>query len=94
MSLFIFFILASLASYGGVLISRGFKDSINGRSYCDNCKKELSALALTPVVGFIALHGKCEYCGEKVNPKYPITEFIAGLTGVLIYLILTGGRNG
>ena len=39
-----------------------------GHSHCDTCGHELSTADLFPVISYIALKGKCRYCGSKVPP--------------------------
>lgn len=51
---------------------------LKGRSHCAVCGHVLGARDLVPVVSYLVLHGKCRYCGEKISPRYMITELIAG----------------
>ncbi len=68
-------------------------------SFCDNCKKTLSALDLVPVFSWILLKGRCRHCGVRVSSFYTGIElvtiilalfayFIAGLTFYLPVLLL------
>ena len=50
-----------------------------GHSHCDTCGHELSTADLFPIVSYIALKGKCRYCGSKVPPRDLIFEIILGL---------------
>lgn len=50
-----------------------------GHSHCDTCGHELSTADLFPVISYIALKGKCRYCGSKVPPRDLIFEIILGL---------------
>ena len=49
------------------------------RSHCDTCGHELSTADLFPIVSYIALKGKCRYCGSKVPPRDLIFEILLGL---------------
>ena len=49
-----------------------------GHSHCDTCGHELSTADLFPVISYIALKGKCRYCGSKVPPRDLIFEIILG----------------
>ena len=50
-----------------------------GHSHCDTCGHELSTADLFPIVSYIALKGKCRYCGSKVPPRDLIFEILLGL---------------
>ena len=49
-----------------------------GHSHCDTCGHELSTADLFPIFSYIALKGKCRYCGSKVPPRDLIFEIILG----------------
>ncbi|HVZ11783.1 MAG TPA: prepilin peptidase [Patescibacteria group bacterium] len=50
-----------------------------GRSKCESCKHELSALDLIPVISYITLGGKCRYCKKRIPPHVFIIEFLGGV---------------
>lgn len=50
-----------------------------GRSHCAACGHALAARDLIPLVSFLALGGKCRYCGEKISPRYPAAEAVCAL---------------
>ncbi len=54
------------------------------RSACPECKKEISAKDLIPILSYFFLRGRCRNCGVKISPRYPAIELITGLglTGV------------
>lgn len=54
------------------------EDWMMGHSHCDTCGHELSTADLFPVISYIALKGKCRYCGSKVPPRDLIFEIILG----------------
>lgn len=37
-----------------------------GRSRCPRCKQSLAVLDLFPVISFLALRGRCRYCGARI----------------------------
>src|SRR4051812_7602742 len=47
-----------------------------GRSMCPHCRHELKALDLLPVVSWLALRGKCRYCGKPISVQYPLVELL------------------
>ena len=55
------------------------EDWTKGHSHCDTCGHELSTLDLIPIVSWLALKGKCRYCGAKVPARDVIFEIILGL---------------
>lgn len=61
---------------------------ITGRSYCDACNATLTALALVPIVSYLALRGRARCCGARLSPYPPISELLLGGLFVLAYLNL------
>lgn len=51
----------------------------NGRSYCDNCGKTLSALDLVPILSWLWNRGKARCCGHSLAPALLWPE-VAALT--------------
>ena len=50
-----------------------------GRSHCATCGHPLKAADLVPVFSYLFLKGKCRYCGEKISPRYMVTEILSAL---------------
>lgn len=57
----------ALGSYAGVVASRGWRASLNGRSHCDSCGRSLSWHELVPLVSFSALRARCRTCGASIG---------------------------
>ncbi|MGL4363239.1 MAG: prepilin peptidase [Cellulosilyticaceae bacterium] len=55
-------------------------------SNCQSCKHRLGVLDLVPVISYVALRGKCKYCGDKVSMQYPLVELANGVGYVLAFL--------
>ena len=57
-------------------------------SACPNCATELSVLDNIPVISWVALKGRCRYCGFKIPVRYPIVEITTAVlfVGVLVRL--------
>lgn len=53
-------------------------------SHCPKCDHKLGFLDLFPVFSWLFLGGKCRYCKEPINARYPIVELISGLGYALI----------
>lgn len=83
---FIFIIGLAVGSFLNVVIFRlenGW-NIVNDRSKCLHCKHVLSSRDLVPILSFIALGGKCRYCGKKISWQYPIVEIATGLMFIMI----------
>lgn len=59
---------------------------LKGRSMCPHCKHTLAARDLVPVISWIALRGKCRYCGKPVSRQYPLVELATALVFALSYI--------
>lgn len=56
---------------------------LRGRSMCTQCRHQLAAADLIPVVSWVALRGKCRYCHTRISWQYPAVELAtAGLFGL------------
>ena len=71
-------VFASFITCTAWRVVRG-EDWMLGHSHCDTCGHELSTADLFPIISYIALKGKCRYCGSKVPPRDLIFESILGL---------------
>ncbi|MCR4776292.1 MAG: prepilin peptidase [Saccharofermentans sp.] len=71
-------VFASFITCTAWRVVRG-EDWVKGHSHCDTCGHELSTADLFPIVSYIALKGKCRYCGSKVPPRDLIFEILLGL---------------
>ncbi len=52
---------------------------VRGRSHCALCGHTLAPRDLVPLVSWLALRGKCRYCGGPISPRYPAVELISCL---------------
>ena len=57
-----------------------------GRSMCPHCKHELAAKDLLPIVSWLALRGKCRYCGKPISAQYPLVELLTAVLFVGLYI--------
>lgn len=55
------------------------------RSYCDECKHELSFIEMIPLFSFFLLGGKCRWCKSKISPISTYIEFFTGLLFAVSY---------
>ncbi|MCL2683927.1 MAG: A24 family peptidase [Synergistaceae bacterium] len=56
------------------------------RSACDSCGKVLGISDLVPLFSFIALKGRCRYCGARIKPRHFIAEVISGTLTAALFL--------
>ena len=57
-------------------------------SHCTACNRALAWYENVPVLGWLALGGRCRTCRAAISPMYPIVELITGLAfagGFLVY---------
>ena len=54
-------------------------DLVRKRSHCPSCKHTLSALDNIPLLSFLALRGRCRYCGVRISWQYPAVEALCGV---------------
>lgn len=70
---------------------------LHGRSMCPQCRHELQAPDLLPVVSWLMLRGKCRYCGRPISAQYPLVELATAALFVVSYLLwpqaLGGGQS-
>ena len=74
-------VAASIGSFLNVVawrMPRG--ETIGGRSRCPRCRVQLRARDNFPVIGWLALGGRCRTCRLPISRRYPIVEAIVGIT--------------
>lgn len=59
---------------------------LKGRSICPNCKYQLKAVDLIPLVSWLSTKGKCRYCQKPISPQYPLVEAATAALFVLSYV--------
>ncbi|MCI7368976.1 MAG: prepilin peptidase [Firmicutes bacterium] len=62
------------------------KSWTKGKSICPACRHELHTRDLIPLFSYIFSKGKCRYCGEKISPRYPLTELGLAVIFVAVFL--------
>jgi len=67
---------------------------MRGRSMCPNCHHALLANDLVPVLSWLALRGKCRYCGRPISWQYPAVELLTGALFALSYAAWPLGLDG
>lgn len=79
----------AIGSFLNVVIYRMVhKDSpLQGRSYCDHCKKQIAWYDNIPIVSFLLLRSRCRYCKKSIPWQYPTVEFLTGALFVWWYIV-------
>lgn len=62
------------------------QESINGRSYCVQCKKKLYWYDLVPVISYVILRGRCRFCHKKIDLFDFVTELVVGVLVTVVFL--------
>jgi leader peptidase (prepilin peptidase)/N-methyltransferase len=75
---------AVIGSFLNVCISRWPEglSVVRPPSRCPNCGHQIRWFENVPIVGWLALRGKCAGCRAPISPAYPIIELIVGLIWV------------
>lgn len=55
-------------------------------SHCPACGRGLAPLDLIPLASWLALRGKCRYCGAPIAWRYPLVELLSALALPLIWV--------
>jgi leader peptidase (prepilin peptidase) / N-methyltransferase len=91
---------AAIAFAGGLIVGsfvtavahrvpRG--ESIVGpRSLCPACGMQIAAYDNVPVISWALLRGRSRCCGERISPRYPLTELGLGGLWAATVLVLWG----
>lgn len=78
---------AILGSFLNALVFRfNTGRGMGGRSRCMHCGHTLAVTDLVPVLSFVFLRGRCQYCGTKLSYQYPLVETVAAVLSLMIYL--------
>ncbi|EFH3247403.1 prepilin peptidase [Escherichia coli] len=55
-------------------------------SHCTKCDNKILKRDNIPVISFFLLKGKCRFCGSVISSRYPLIEFITGISFSIIGL--------
>lgn len=93
---FMFAVGACVGSLTNVLVyrlPRGL-DVVAPPSACPACQTRLTWRENIPVLGWIALGGRCRFCKSRISPEYPLVEAFVGLMYVALFLLFYVIRPG
>jgi leader peptidase (prepilin peptidase)/N-methyltransferase len=60
------------------------KISLMRESRCPRCDTAIKPWQNVPVLGWIALRGRCASCNAPISPRYPIVEMLTGLAFAVV----------
>ena len=67
--------------------------ALSGRSRCDSCGAGVAWADLVPLLGWLALKGRCRACGAAIDPRHPLFELMAAAIGLLAMLAVPGPQG-
>lgn len=74
-----------IGSFLNVLILRvGTGSDVGGRSRCMVCQKQLKWYHLIPLFSYLALRGRCGFCGARISLQYPLVEAATGVSFAVV----------
>ncbi len=89
----VFLLGASIGSFLNVVIYRlpAGLSLVRPASRCPSCETPIKARHNLPVLGWLALRGRCATCRVAISPRYPLIELAMGLLAVGLFHALSGG---
>ncbi|HHH12445.1 MAG TPA: prepilin peptidase [Candidatus Moranbacteria bacterium] len=78
-----FFVLGlAVGSFVTVLTERYDEGEtvVRGRSRCNHCRKKIFWFDNIPLLSFFMLGGRCRHCRRVIGWRYPLTEFLTGVS--------------
>jgi len=69
-------------------LPRGLSISQPTWSFCPHCRTTLRWQDNLPLIGWVALGGRCRYCRAAISVQYPLIEALTGLAFVLVWYLL------
>ncbi|HLH16897.1 MAG TPA: prepilin peptidase [Bryobacteraceae bacterium] len=64
---------------------------VRPRSHCVRCRKMIPWYDNIPLLSYLALRGRCRYCGCRISLRYPTVELFTG--AVFFYFVRTLGAT-
>jgi leader peptidase (prepilin peptidase)/N-methyltransferase len=79
----------AIGSFLNVVIYRVPRDRnvAAGRSRCPQCDHQLKWYHNIPVLSYLALRGKCGFCGARISPRYPLVELLNALAYLYFFKV-------
>jgi leader peptidase (prepilin peptidase)/N-methyltransferase len=55
-------------------------------SHCPHCKTHIKFYDNIPLISYLLLGAKCRYCHEPISIQYPLIEWIAAVSSLLLFI--------
>jgi leader peptidase (prepilin peptidase)/N-methyltransferase len=81
-SIFLFLLGTVLGSFLNVVIYRlpRGESILAPSSHCPRCGRKLTPWENIPLLSYLLLGGKCRTCKVWISPRYPVVEFLMGIS--------------
>ncbi|MCS5558940.1 MAG: A24 family peptidase [Oceanospirillaceae bacterium] len=63
-------------------------------SHCPSCKTPLKAWHNIPLISYLLLKGRCEFCNLPISPLYPMVELLTAVLGLAVAWVLGPNWQG
>lgn len=80
-------IFGSFLTVVGHRVPRG-ESVVGGRSHCPRCDVQIAAYDNVPVLSWLVLRGRSRCCGERISPRYPLTELVLAALWIATVAVL------
>ena len=89
----IFAVGASVGSFLNVVIYRVpiGASIVRPGSRCPSCETPIRLWHNVPILGWLALRGRCAACGVPISARYPLIELATGLLAIALFTDFAGG---
>jgi prepilin signal peptidase PulO-like enzyme (type II secretory pathway) len=79
---------AVIGSFGGVVLGRGWRGALQGRSRCDSCQRQLRWYELVPLASYAIQGGRCRSCRSPIGGLALVVELVGAVVGAAVVLTL------
>ncbi len=84
-TMWLFLLGSAVGSFLNVVVYRLPRGmTLLGHSRCPVCGHAIAFFDNLPVFAWLLLRGRCRNCQGRISPRYPVVEFLAGATFVLL----------
>jgi leader peptidase (prepilin peptidase)/N-methyltransferase len=77
---------AVIGSFGGVVLGRGWRRALQGRSRCASCQRQLRWYELVPLASYAIQGGRCRSCRSPIGSSALVVELVGAVVGAAVVL--------
>ncbi len=77
---------AVIGSFAGVVLGRGWRAALRGRSRCDSCRRQLRWYELVPLASYALQGGRCRSCRSPIGGSALMAELVGAVVGAAVVL--------